>query len=94
MPSTEITTVTGLSSLAAMPDQVGADDVLGVILDDVVELEMSGLEAADAVLAVEDAGSGQRVATYRARGDLLGGHRYFCMWVGDTVSAAPTLSKP
>jgi hypothetical protein len=60
---------------APVPEQVHAHDVLGVVLDDVVHLEDAGVETAHPVLAVEDAGLGQRISADGPRRDSLGRHQ-------------------
>ena len=64
----------GFGVIAAVTEQVHMDNVVGVVVHDVGELDAIAGKVADQVLITKKAGFGQRIATHGARGDLFG-HR-------------------
>ena len=95
LPSTEITSVTGLSSAPRWPIRVDADDVLGVVVDDVVQLDDAvGRAGARDLRRVKTPGFGSGSPPTARAAICSAADRYFCISVGETVSTSPMLSKP
>ena len=66
----------GFAAVGAVLRQLGQihlDDVFGVVIDGIPEFDGAVADFADAVMTVDEAGLGERIATDGARGDLFGG---------------------